>query len=201
MRPLVSTGYPRRSRTSAISAVSSPLQLFLRHSPVFFEDFRHYVTWFEAMKGDRGKELSAPDLPPIPRVSASPNVQTRRLRVHFMRCLFVHLGINLRKGQNCTLGLNGKTTPFLCKDTGGLSSDLAALHFRSSVTPGREERRGGGCPDHPVIHIIPCCWGTRPSYVWRASCTLYLLPRLLLFSTGPAQNDEDVSSIDRKSVV
>lgn len=153
----MATGCLKSSRTSIISAVSSVMQLLLQHSYFFFEEPRHYVTGSELMEGNGGKVLSAPDCPRIPRVSASPNVQTRRLRVHFMRCLFVHLGINSRKGQNCTSGLNGKTTPFLCEDTGGLSSDLAALHFRSSVTPGREGRRGGGCPDHPVIHIIPCC--------------------------------------------
>lgn len=70
-------------------------------------------------------------------------------------------------------GLNRKMTSLLhdVEDTGGLSSDLRAFRcvFRSGVKRGRE-----GCPDHPVIHIIPCCWGTRPSCVWRAVCTLFL---------------------------
>lgn len=39
---------------------------------------------------------------------------------------------------------------------------------------------GGGCPDHPVIHIIPCCWGTRPHHacMWCAVYTFSLFLQL-----------------------
>lgn len=94
------------------------------------------------MKADGG--IVGPRLSSNPSVSASPNVQTRRLRVRFMTCLFVHLSINWRKGQTWTWGLNGKMTPFLCEDTGGLSSDLAAppLQVQCSTREGGLEGRG-----------------------------------------------------------
>lgn len=61
-----------------------------------------------------------------------------------------------RVGDFLGSGLRGKTTPSLGdgEDTGGLSLDLSAFRcvFRSGVKLGRE---GRGCPDHPVIHIIP----------------------------------------------
>lgn len=67
----------------------------------------------------------------------------------FMSSLFVLLRSHSQVGSVIhSSGLDGKMTPFLwdAEDTGGLSSDLSALHcvFGSDVKPGRDGGRGGG---------------------------------------------------------
>lgn len=77
----------------------------------------------------------------------------------------IHRGVR-DFGEN----LNEKRHLFFCndrEDTGGLSSDLSAFRCVWVWCKTSEEGKGA---DHLVIHIIPCCWGTRASCVAVCEC-------------------------------
>lgn len=83
------------------------------------------------------------------------------LRILFMRCLFVLLSSNSQTAQRFLVQvLMGKRHLFTVMEK------TQEVFLWSTIKLGREWR----CPDHPVIHIIPCCWGTRPTYLCLSAC-------------------------------
>lgn len=87
----------------------------------------------------------------------------------FMRCLFVLLSSHLQTVQRFLVQvLMGKRHLFTVMEK------TQEVFLWSTVKLGRE----GRCPDHPVIHIIPCCWGT-----WLTSLCLSACMRACMYVT------------------
>ena len=181
----------RKGNRWTISGISALMLLDV--SLFFFIEVLRYVTGLNCQRVSKVKYCWAPECPQISPVSASGSKSGGGLPVLFMRSLFVLLSTNSRRGLGFLVQvLIGKTTPYRGdgEDTGGLSSDPSAVcQAQWTTTEG-----GEGCPDHPVIHIIPCCRGTRPHFacvwakacahacVWRAVYTFYFSPAQVALS-------------------